>query len=94
VSDNPTAEKMASFHPDAPGRAVEKYFDGPCKMKPPQGPAAGLIGEFWPFPWGANASPPHRAGCMRMNFLRPVGRMKMGNLCLGRQEKINLVKIG
>jgi hypothetical protein len=42
--NNPAAETMVGFHPDAPGRAVEKHLDGPCKMKPPRVPAAGLIG--------------------------------------------------
>jgi hypothetical protein len=92
-SNNPAAEKRTRFHPRASSELDEKRLARPNKMKPPPAPAAGLIGQFWPFSWGATASPPDLAGRIGMNFLRPVGRMKIGNLRVGRQEKLNLAEI-
>jgi hypothetical protein len=93
VSINLTAEKRPRFHPHAPSGTDENHLDRPCKMKPPPDPSVVPSGQFWPFPWGVSPLPPNRPGRIGMNFLRPGGRMKMGNLCFRRQRKINLAEI-
>jgi len=93
-SKNPMAEKRARFHPHAPKGVDEKCLDRPRKMQPPQRRRPVLTAQLWPFPWAASASRTSRPGCVRMKFLKPVGRMKLGNLRSLVAEKINFPEIG